>query len=148
MSTSMAGLSRASATVTITCVACCVQPDNSDIASSRHVELSVEFLISFDYTVLNTIIAARDSRSNCVISSNKQVVRVFCIYVVDLYACIQCMSMRMNELTKQNEIEIVPDELEYLFEVIPPDRQENAEKLIARVQCRLQRSVNNVSGER
>jgi hypothetical protein len=50
---------------------------------------------------------------------------------VDPYAYMQQIAMRMNELTSRDEIETVLDELEYLFEVIPPDLQDNAEKLIA-----------------
>jgi hypothetical protein len=65
--------------------------------------------------------------------------------VVDLYVRIQQVSMHMNELTEHNEIETVFDELEYLLEVIPPDMQDNAEKLITGVRCQLQKSVNNVS---
>ena len=40
---------------------------------------------------------------------------------VDPYAYMQQVAVRMNELTSRNEIETVLDELEYLFEVIPPD---------------------------
>ena len=43
----------------------------------------------------------------------------------------------MNELTSRNEIETVLDELEYLFEVIPPDMQDNAEKLISMLREKL-----------
>ena len=50
---------------------------------------------------------------------------------VDPYAYMQQVSMRLNEITSRNEIETVLDELEYLFEVIPPDMQDNAEHLIA-----------------
>lgn len=50
---------------------------------------------------------------------------------VDPYAYMQQVAMRLNDLTNRDEIETVLDELEYLFEVIPPDLQDNAEKLIA-----------------
>ena len=50
---------------------------------------------------------------------------------VDPYAYMQQVSMKLNEITSRSEIETVLDELEYLFEVIPPDMQDNAEKLIA-----------------
>ena len=56
---------------------------------------------------------------------------------VDPYACMQQVAVRMNELTSRNEIETVLDELEYLFEVIPPDMQDNAEKLISMLREKL-----------
>lgn len=49
---------------------------------------------------------------------------------IDPYAYMQQVAVKMDELTGRNEIETVLDELEYLFEVIPPEMQENAEKLI------------------
>ena len=49
---------------------------------------------------------------------------------IDPYAYMQQVSVRMDELTTRSEIETVLDELEYLFEVIPPDFQDQAEKLI------------------
>ena len=56
---------------------------------------------------------------------------------IDPYAYMQQVSMRMNELTGRSEIETVLDELEYLFEVIPPEMQDNAEKLIAMLREKL-----------
>jgi hypothetical protein len=56
---------------------------------------------------------------------------------VDPYAYMQQVAVRMNELTSRNEIETVLDELEYLFEVIPPDMQDNAEKLISMLREKL-----------
>jgi hypothetical protein len=56
---------------------------------------------------------------------------------VDPYAYMQQVAFRMNELTQRSEIETVLDELEYLFEVIPPDMQDNAEKLIAMLREKL-----------
>ncbi|MFW2374785.1 MAG: hypothetical protein ACN4GM_16800 [Gammaproteobacteria bacterium] len=50
---------------------------------------------------------------------------------VDPYAYMQQVSMRMHELTGRSEIETVLDELEYLFEVIPPEMQDDAETLIS-----------------
>jgi hypothetical protein len=49
---------------------------------------------------------------------------------IDPYAYLQQVSLRMHELNSRNEIEQVLDELEYLFEVIAPDMQDNAENLI------------------
>jgi len=56
---------------------------------------------------------------------------------VDPYAYMQQIALRMNEITSRTEIETVLDELEYLFEVIPPDMQDNAEKLIAMLRDKL-----------
>jgi hypothetical protein len=50
---------------------------------------------------------------------------------IDPYAYMQQVAIKMNELTARDEIETVLDELEYLFEVIPPEMQDNAEKLIS-----------------
>ena len=56
---------------------------------------------------------------------------------VEPYAYMQQIAVRMNELTSRSEIETVLDELEYLFEVIPPDMQDNAEKLISMLREKL-----------
>lgn len=56
---------------------------------------------------------------------------------VDPYAYMQQVSMKMNELTGRSEIETVLDELEYLFEVIPPEMQDNAETLISMLREKL-----------
>jgi hypothetical protein len=50
---------------------------------------------------------------------------------IDPYAYMQQVAIKMNELTARDEIETVLDELEYLFEVISPEMQDNAEKLIS-----------------
>ena len=50
---------------------------------------------------------------------------------IDPYAYMQQVAIKMDELTERDEIETVLDELEYLFEVIPPEMQDNAEKLIS-----------------
>lgn len=56
---------------------------------------------------------------------------------IDPYAYMQQVAVKMDELTARNEIETVLDELEYLFEVIPPEMQDNAEKLIAMLRGKL-----------
>jgi hypothetical protein len=56
---------------------------------------------------------------------------------IDPYAYMQQVSMQMPELNTRGEIETVLDELEYLFEVIPPDMQDNAETLIAMLREKL-----------
>lgn len=45
--------------------------------------------------------------------------------------------MNMDQLTDRAEIETVLDEVEYLFEVIPPDLQELAEQVIERLRQKL-----------
>ncbi len=45
--------------------------------------------------------------------------------------------MNMDQLTDRAEIETVLDEVEYLFEVIPPDLQELAEQVIERLRHKL-----------
>jgi hypothetical protein len=50
---------------------------------------------------------------------------------IDPYAYLQQVAIQMPELQARAEIEQMLNELEYLFEVIPPDVQDNAEKLIA-----------------
>jgi hypothetical protein len=56
---------------------------------------------------------------------------------IDPYAYMQQVAGRLNELTGRAEIETVLDELEYLFEVIPPDFQDQAEQLIGLLRERL-----------
>ena len=50
---------------------------------------------------------------------------------IDPYAYMQQVAIKLDQLTSRDEIETVLDELEYLFEVIPPEMQDNAEKLIS-----------------
>lgn len=56
---------------------------------------------------------------------------------IDPYAYMQQVAVTMDELTARDEIETVLDELEYLFEVIPPEMQDNAEKLIGLLRDKL-----------
>ena len=56
---------------------------------------------------------------------------------IDPYAYMQQVAVKMDELTGRDEIETVLDELEYLFEVIPPKMQDNAEKLIGMLRDKL-----------
>jgi len=56
---------------------------------------------------------------------------------IDPYAYMQQVAVTMDELTDRDEIETVLDELEYLFEIIPPEMQDNAEKLIGLVRDKL-----------
>ncbi len=59
---------------------------------------------------------------------------------IDPYAYMQQVAIKMDELTARDEIETVLDELEYLFEVIPPEMQDNAEKLISMLREKLARA--------
>lgn len=56
---------------------------------------------------------------------------------IDPYAYMQQVAVKMDELTGRDEVETVLDELEYLFEVIPPEMQDNAEKLIGMLRDKL-----------
>ena len=56
---------------------------------------------------------------------------------VDPYAYMQQVAVSMDKITARDEIETVLDELEYLFEVIPPEMQDNAEKLISMLREKL-----------
>ncbi len=50
---------------------------------------------------------------------------------IDPYAYMQQVSIQLHELNSRDEIVTALDELEYLFEVIPPEMQDNAETLIS-----------------
>ena len=56
---------------------------------------------------------------------------------IDPYAYMHQISLKMDTLTNRDEIEMVLDEIEYLFEVIPPDMQDNAETLISMLRAKL-----------
>jgi len=60
---------------------------------------------------------------------------------IDPYAYMQQVAVTMDELTDRDEIETVLDELEYLFEIIPPEMQDNAEKLIGLLRDKLANTV-------
>ncbi|HEY9053060.1 MAG TPA: hypothetical protein VIQ03_16025 [Gammaproteobacteria bacterium] len=59
---------------------------------------------------------------------------------IDPYAYMHKVSLSMDKLKTRNEIETVLDEIEYLFEIIPPEMQDNAEKLISL----LRQKLNNI----
>ena len=56
---------------------------------------------------------------------------------IDPYAYMQQVAMQMHELKSRSDIETALDELEYLFEVISPEMQDNAEQLIATLREKL-----------
>lgn len=53
------------------------------------------------------------------------------------YRTLHDISRALPTLTTREEIEAALDELEYLFEVIPPEMQEVAEPVIAALRARL-----------
>jgi hypothetical protein len=56
---------------------------------------------------------------------------------IDPYAYMQQVSMQMHDLKSRSDIETALDELEYLFEVIPPEMQDSAEQLITMLREKL-----------
>ena len=56
---------------------------------------------------------------------------------IDPYSYMHSISLKMDDLVSKKEIEIVLDEIEYLFEVIPPEMQDNAEILIKMLRKKL-----------
>jgi hypothetical protein len=53
------------------------------------------------------------------------------------YRTLHDISRALPTLTTRDEIESALDELEYLFEVIPPEMQEYAEPVIASLRAKL-----------
>ena len=56
---------------------------------------------------------------------------------IDPHAYLNEVSAKMESLTQPEQIETVLDEVEYLFEVIPPESQDLAEPIIAELRRRL-----------
>jgi len=56
---------------------------------------------------------------------------------VDPYNYLAEVSRRMDTLTQRDQIETVLDEVEYLFEVIPPELQDLAEPIIEALRKKL-----------
>jgi len=56
---------------------------------------------------------------------------------INPYITIQEIAARVKDLNSYASINAALDELEYLFEVIPPELQEPAETLIARLTDKL-----------
>lgn len=54
------------------------------------------------------------------------------------YRTLHDIARSLPELTQRAEIETALDELEYLFEVIPPDMQEYAEPVIEALRKKLE----------
>jgi hypothetical protein len=56
---------------------------------------------------------------------------------VDPYSYLAEVSRVMDTLTQRDQIETVLDEVEYLFEVIPPELQDLAEPIILTLRKKL-----------
>jgi hypothetical protein len=56
---------------------------------------------------------------------------------IDPYAYLNQVSAKMDSLTQRDQIETVLDEVEYLFEVIPPELQDLADPIITELRKRL-----------
>ncbi len=54
------------------------------------------------------------------------------------YEYLSQVSLKMDSLTQRDEIETVLDEVEYLYEVIPPDLQDLADPIIEALRKRLE----------
>ena len=57
---------------------------------------------------------------------------------VDPYGYLQELSGRLDGLRERSEIEDALDDLEYLFEVMPPELQDLAEAVIETLRSRLE----------
>ncbi len=57
---------------------------------------------------------------------------------IDPYAYLNKVAMSLDQITTRDQIETVLDEVEYLFEVIPPEMQEPFESIIEILRSRLE----------
>ena len=60
---------------------------------------------------------------------------------IDPYSYLAEVSRVMDTLTQRDKIETVLDEVEYLFEVIPPELQDLAEPIIEALRKKLANST-------
>ena len=60
---------------------------------------------------------------------------------IDPYGYLAEVSRIMDTLTQRDQIETVLDEVEYLFEVIPPELQDLAEPIIEALRKKLANST-------
>ena len=56
---------------------------------------------------------------------------------VDPYAYMQQVAVRLDQINSRQELETILDKVEYLFEVLDPELQDHAYRLIEAVQARL-----------
>ncbi|HEX5636364.1 MAG: hypothetical protein HYZ31_12940 [Gammaproteobacteria bacterium] len=60
---------------------------------------------------------------------------------VNPYVSMEEIAMKLPQLQSRDDIEKALDEVEYLFEVIPPELQDNAEKLISLLRDKLSKTA-------
>ncbi len=60
---------------------------------------------------------------------------------IDPYAYMQRLSHDLDSLSERDEIVTALDEMEYLFEIIPPELQDNAEQLIHLLRQKLEHTI-------
>lgn len=58
---------------------------------------------------------------------------------IDPYEYLHKVSSNLATLNDRDQIETVLDEVEYLFEVIPPELQDLAEPIIAQLRAKLEK---------
>ena len=56
---------------------------------------------------------------------------------IDPYAYMNQVAAKLDSLTRRDQVEKALDDVEYLFEVIPPEMQDQAETLIDVLRRRL-----------
>jgi hypothetical protein len=56
---------------------------------------------------------------------------------IDPYAYMNQVAEKLDSLTRRDQVEKALDDVEYLFEVIPPEMQDQAEALIDALRKRL-----------
>lgn len=56
----------------------------------------------------------------------------------DPFMYLQEVAIKLPSLTRRDEIETALDEVEYLFEVLPPEMQDPAYQLIEQLRAKLQ----------
>lgn len=59
---------------------------------------------------------------------------------IDPYAIMVEVAGELDHLTDRDEIVAALDEVEYLFEILPPEMQDSAEQLIQRLRHKLEQT--------
>ncbi len=62
------------------------------------------------------------------------------MYGIDPHATLQKIAAQLDSLSDRNEIITALDEVEYVFEVIPPEMQDAAEQIIALLRQKLEQA--------
>jgi len=57
---------------------------------------------------------------------------------IDPVTYLQKVAVELHSLTERNEIETTLDEVEYLYEAVPPELQYLAEQVIAQLHAKLE----------